>query len=46
MTMTWTPKALAKRAGKLGLVLLVLNEIRGVAVVGTILWGWIKANGA
>ena len=28
------------RLGKVGLWLVILNEIRGIVVVGAILWGW------
>lgn len=37
-------KSMFKKAGKVGLALIVLNEIRGVAVVATVLWGWLQTT--
>ena len=33
-------RAMKAKLAKAGLALIVLNEIRGVAVVAVILWGW------
>jgi hypothetical protein len=35
--------ALTSRAVKVGLALLILNEVRGLAVVGVVVWTWLHA---
>jgi hypothetical protein len=43
--MTAIPLAgVVKRIGKVGVLLLVLNEIRGVFVVASIVWAWVKTT--
>lgn len=37
--------AILRKSGKVGVTLLVLNEIRGVLFVAPIVWAWIKTAG-